>query len=279
MDAFEQLIAEILFDQGYWVQTSVKVDLTKEEKRRIERHSSPRWEIDVVAYKAASNELLVIECKSYLDSRGVQWAELQEGHSSTRYKLFKEPLLREVVFARLAAQMIACGRCAPGVTVSLAMAAGKIKTGDQAALEHHFAEQGWRLYGPDWLRERLEEMSVGGYTNQISSVVAKLLLRSASSASSRPAAARVSDPVDARGPEVACEVFVDKSWQPLTLDEALTSSRSLCLRCPDCGGPVRVHRASVNGMRAHIEHLQRHEGCPRSSSFAGTARPHPSALT
>lgn len=191
MDAFEQLVAEILFDQGYWVQTSVKVDLTKEEKRRIERHSSPRWEIDVVAYRAADNELLVVECKSYLDSRGVQWTELQDGYSNTRYKLFKEPVLRDVVFGRLAAQMVESGRCAPGVSVTLGMAAGKIKAGDQEDMERHFAERGWRFYGPDWLRERLEEMSAGGYTNQISSVVAKLLLRSPSVASTRPQTARV----------------------------------------------------------------------------------------
>lgn len=32
MDAFEQLAAELLSTDGWWVQTSVKVGLTKEEK-------------------------------------------------------------------------------------------------------------------------------------------------------------------------------------------------------------------------------------------------------
>jgi hypothetical protein len=31
MDAFEQLVAEILWMDGHWVRTSVKVELTKEE--------------------------------------------------------------------------------------------------------------------------------------------------------------------------------------------------------------------------------------------------------
>lgn len=79
MDAFEQLAAELLFANGWWVQTSVKVELTKEEKKQVGRQSSPRWELDVVAYKGATNEILVIECKSFLDSRGVQWCELQDG--------------------------------------------------------------------------------------------------------------------------------------------------------------------------------------------------------
>lgn len=37
MDAFEQLVSEILWMSGFWVRTSVKVKLTKEEKRLIRR--------------------------------------------------------------------------------------------------------------------------------------------------------------------------------------------------------------------------------------------------
>ena len=74
MDAFEKLIAEILWAEGYWVRTSVRVNLTKEEKVRIGRYSSPRWELDVVRYRGRRNALQVIECKSYLDSRGVTLA-------------------------------------------------------------------------------------------------------------------------------------------------------------------------------------------------------------
>ena len=76
MDAFEKLVAEILWAEGHWVQTSVRVNLTKEEKVRIGRPSSPRWEIDVVGYRGRDNILQVVECKSYLDSRGVTAAAL-----------------------------------------------------------------------------------------------------------------------------------------------------------------------------------------------------------
>jgi hypothetical protein len=37
MDAFEQVVSEILWMDGYWVHTSAKVDLTKQEKVRIGR--------------------------------------------------------------------------------------------------------------------------------------------------------------------------------------------------------------------------------------------------
>ena len=72
MDAFEQLVSEILWMEGLWVRTSVKVLITKDEKRLIGRPSSPRWEIDIVAYSGRDNLLYAVECKSYLDSRGVR---------------------------------------------------------------------------------------------------------------------------------------------------------------------------------------------------------------
>lgn len=179
MDAFEQLVSEILFNEGYWVQTSVKVALTKEEKRLIGRHSAPRWELDVVGYKPSANELIAIECKSFLDSTGVQLAEFKEGHKSTRYKLFREQTLRETILARLVTQMVEAGRCPANVSVTLGMVAGKIKPGDENGLAEHFEAQGWLLYGPKWLRAQLEALAQESYTNQVSSVVAKLLLRPA----------------------------------------------------------------------------------------------------
>jgi hypothetical protein len=57
VDAFEQLVSEILWMTGFWVRTSVKVELTKEEKRLIGRHSAPRWELDIVGYSARDNVL------------------------------------------------------------------------------------------------------------------------------------------------------------------------------------------------------------------------------
>jgi hypothetical protein len=177
MDAFEQVVAEVFWAEGWWVHTSVKVELTKEDKARIERQSSPRWELDVVAYDPGANELRVIECKSFLDSTGVRFAELQDGHASKRYKLFREPILREVVLGRLAHQFTNERRCRADPAVTLGMAAGKIRNGDEARLAAHFADRGWLFFGPAWLRVKLQDAAQQGYQNQVSSIVAKLLLR------------------------------------------------------------------------------------------------------
>src|ERR1700680_3130000 len=115
MDAFEQLVSEILWMEGYWVRTSVKGDLTKEEKRKIGRPSSPRWEIDVVAYNGRDNLLRVVECKSYLDSRGVALRAFDgsDDKLAERFKLFADDRLRSVVFERLRLQFANSGACRP----------------------------------------------------------------------------------------------------------------------------------------------------------------------
>ena len=105
MDAFESLIETLLNREGYWTDSNLKVELEKAEKRKIGRPSSPRWELDVVGYQGNSNELLVVECKSYLDSRGVLFRNGKFSNPS-RYKLFTERTTREVVLGRLEEQLV-----------------------------------------------------------------------------------------------------------------------------------------------------------------------------
>src|SRR5712692_6669224 len=180
MDAFESLVTSLLERQGFWVRSSFKVELTKDEKRRIGRPSSPRWEIDLVAYKGGTNELYAIECKSYLDSRGVSISAFDGTDESfaARFKLFTEPLLREVVLRRLVAQLVAQNAIALNPQVRLCLVAGKIVSdGERTQLREHFSKNGWVLWDGEWLRKSLTRIADGGYENDIADVVAKLLLR------------------------------------------------------------------------------------------------------
>ena len=52
MDSFEQVVSEILWEEGLWVWKSFKVKLTAEDKSDIGKTTMPRWEIDIVAYVA-----------------------------------------------------------------------------------------------------------------------------------------------------------------------------------------------------------------------------------
>jgi len=178
MDAFEAVVASILQRQGFWTLTSVKVELTKTEKRAIGRHSTPRWELDVVAYRGSSNELRVVECKSFLDSPGVECGAFDGTNKAAekRYKLFCDSTLRRVVFRRLQKQLISGGFCSKNPTLTLCLAAGKIH-GDESWLRAHFEKRGWLLLGPDYIRSELKTFRDSGYENSVAAVVTKLLLR------------------------------------------------------------------------------------------------------
>ncbi|MBR0793756.1 hypothetical protein JQ631_32140 [Bradyrhizobium manausense] len=180
MDSFEQVVAEILWREGYWVRTPLKVELTKEEKRQIDLPSSPRWELDVVAYKAQDNALLVVECKSYLDNPGVRMHGFDGTNEKAagRFKLFNKSNVRDVVFNRLRIQLAEAGSCSSDPSVTLCLACGRIASDkDRQKIREHFATNGWQLWDENWLRERLKSMAAGGYENQVSAVVSKLLLR------------------------------------------------------------------------------------------------------
>lgn len=177
MDAFESLMSMLLRHNGYWTIPSFKVELTKSEKREINRFSSPRWEIDLVAYKGSTNEVLAVECKSFLDSRGVMF-QAGEFKPPKRYKMFADSALRRVVLKRLAEQLVETGACADKPRVRLCLAAGKIAGGtDLIGLKSHFEANGWTLFDDAWIRTRLTTASERGYENDVAFVVSKLLLR------------------------------------------------------------------------------------------------------
>jgi hypothetical protein len=178
MDAFEDIVGLLLEQQGYWVRGSFKVELTKAEKRLIGKFSSPRWEIDLVAYKPKTDLILAVECKSFFDSPGVRADALvgKDQDGAKRYKLFNEKRLREVVFKRMVAQLAEMGACSPSAKVQLCLAAGKIAgKQDHAKLIEHFAKKGWLLFDRDWYQSRLKEAAKAPYENSVAVVVTKML--------------------------------------------------------------------------------------------------------
>ena len=178
MDAFESLIKTILEREGFWVRSSFKVNLTKSDKMAIGRPSCPRWEIDLVAYKAEGNELRLVECKSYLDSYGVAFSNFAGSRGPDRYKLFNSDKLRNVVRKRLVDQLIKAGACLPSPRVTLCLAAGKIRNQtDRHKLQQHFKEKRWLLWDDEWIGVALQQISKDGYENDVGSIVAKLLVR------------------------------------------------------------------------------------------------------
>jgi hypothetical protein len=177
MDAFESLMSMLLRHNGYWTIPSFKVELTKAEKRKIGRHSTPRWEIDLVAYCGATNEVLAVECKSFLDSRGVMFRS-GEFDPPKRYKMFSDAHLRNVVLKRLKKQLVKTGACAKNPRVSLCLAVGKFASNtDVEGLKKHFRAKRWKLFDDTWIVDHLMTASKQGYEDDVAFVVSKLLLR------------------------------------------------------------------------------------------------------
>lgn len=180
MDAFEYIISKVLSDDGYWTTIGYKVELSKEDKRAINNHSMPRPEIDIIAYKPSTNELLIVECKSYLDSQGVghRAFTVPDSPNWNRYKLFNRPELYKIVSKRLMQQLKREGRISkPYPKPKLCLAAGKIYSNHEADLQTHFDMKGWKLLTPEWVADRIRNLAKKGYENEVMTVVTKILER------------------------------------------------------------------------------------------------------
>lgn len=172
MDAFEFLVGSLLRKEGYWVDTSYMVELTKDEKVAISRPSAPRWEIDLIAYKASENQILAVECKSFLDSMGVRYGGLsgRDLRDAKRYKLFNDSVLRKTVLGRLAKQLVAVGAVAKRPKITLCLAAGKIASAtDRENIRELFKKNNWKLFDS---RRTESELIVSGFP-----LLLRLLLR------------------------------------------------------------------------------------------------------
>lgn len=181
MDHFESIVCDLLEAAGHWVRRSFKVDLTREEKRSVGRHSMPRPEIDILAYRQDRDELLVIEAKSFLDSPGVSLDQLKEAHEQPtgRYKLFTCRRYREVVFERLRIELINQHMISSRTRLRLGLAAGKVHRKESDQVKAFMQERGWYFLSPEDIREQVMRFSELGYESNPAIITAKILLRKA----------------------------------------------------------------------------------------------------
>lgn len=179
MDHFESIIATLLEAEGYWVRRSFKVNVTKEEKRQIGKHSIPRPEIDLLALHFARNEVLAFEAKSFLDSPGVKLTQLQEEHEipEGRYKLFTSKGYRSIVLSRLLQDLIECGMANRVTQVSLGLAAGKVYQGESDAIRRFMELNSWAFWSPEDIKNKVTALAERGYENDPAIITAKILMR------------------------------------------------------------------------------------------------------
>jgi hypothetical protein len=157
MNAFEELVAGLLRREGYWTHQSYKVVLSKQDKVSIGKPSLPRIEIDILGYKASSNTLLWVECKSYLDSSGVSLSNFDAENG--RYKVFANKELRSVATKQLISQATKSGLALGHPKVEYWLVAGHIARESRLGLQKRFDSEGWKLRTDEWIVSQLKAMA------------------------------------------------------------------------------------------------------------------------
>lgn len=181
MDYFESIAKTLLEDDGYWVRQSFKVDLTTEQKRQIaaEKWSIPRPEIDLLAFKASLNEVIVFEVKSYFDSGGTKLKELAEQHDipQGRYKLFTCLNYQHIVLKQLRADLLASGLIDVETKLKLGLIIGNVRKSDLDGIKALCEQNKWVFWAPDEIRDRVAKLANKGYENEPAVITAKILMR------------------------------------------------------------------------------------------------------
>lgn len=179
MELFEGIIKTLLEHEGYWVRQSFKVNLTKEEKREIGKHSIPRPEIDLLAFKPGTNSMIVLEAKSYFDSPGVKISELLEHHEipEGRYKLFTCENYRNIVFSRLIKDLVHYGLVESDINLQLGLVAGNVYQNKSDDIAEYFDSNEWFFWSPEAVKHKVNALAELGYENNTAIITAKILMR------------------------------------------------------------------------------------------------------
>jgi hypothetical protein len=179
MDHFEGLICTLLEAEGFWIRRSFKVNVTKEEKREIGKHTIPRPEIDILAFRFSDNTVVAVEVKSYLDSAGLKFQDFKLEHDvpEGRYKLFTSQRYRSIVLARLHQDLIAQGMANSQTKISLGLAVGKLYQNKDELIRQYMLDKNMFFWSPTDIKQRITALAERDYENDPAIMVAKVLLR------------------------------------------------------------------------------------------------------
>lgn len=181
MNAFEYIVSELLHEQGYWTRVGYRLtEVSKEEKAEIGKPSMPRPELDIVAYRPRDRDLVIVECKSYIDSPGVGMHHFDGTSESAAkaFKLFNDGVLQRVVMKRLVEQLVNNGLLPDqAIKPRLGVAAGRIRPKDRDTLPQLFKKRGWQLITPQEIAGMIRARATNGYEDETMTIVAKLLER------------------------------------------------------------------------------------------------------
>lgn len=179
MDYFENMMKTILEVKYRWVAQSVKVNLTKDEKKALGKPSIPRPEIDLLVFDFANNRVIAVEVKSYLDSGGVRFDDIDREYETTygNLKLLTCKPYRDVVFSRLRIQLLAAGHISESTSFTIGLAAGNVYKNEEDKISELFQRRGWVFWSPSEIKQLVNNLAQRGYENNPYVMTAKVLTR------------------------------------------------------------------------------------------------------
>jgi hypothetical protein len=179
MDQFESIVHYLLERDGYWVRSSYRVELSREQKRDLGKPSIPRPEIDLIAFNFKRNELLVLEVKSFLDSPGVKISDISKKHevAAGRYKIFTSDKYRLMVLSSLREQLLMAGSINEKTSIRLGLVAGKVYKGQSDTLRSFLESGNHFFWSPEDIRNKVKALADCAYMNNLAVLTAKILLR------------------------------------------------------------------------------------------------------
>jgi hypothetical protein len=178
MDSFEQILRLYLEEENYWTRHSVKLHLSKADKIKLMLPTMPRIEIDLVAFDVISNILIVIEAKSFLNSRGVDYNALcgDNSNSRNRYRLFNDTTYRQILKNRLKKEFISKKLINKNTKIKFALAAGKVQSRSESKVESYLKKNGFLYFTPEKIKEGIRNFSLKGWENNLIVMTTKLVI-------------------------------------------------------------------------------------------------------
>lgn len=179
MDAFEN-IAKLYFEEkNFWVRQSVKMEVSKEDKRSIGNTSMPRPEIDLIVFDAVKNKLWLIEAKSYLDSNGVNYSGILNDNKKikNRYRLLNDKGFQKIVVRGLKKQMIQDGLINKDTIIGFGLIAAKVRKSDEEKIKEFARKQKWLFVSPKEIKEVLQGLAEKKWDNNEVVIASKIILR------------------------------------------------------------------------------------------------------
>ena len=184
MDAFETIVCSVMREKGYWVERNVKVKISPKEKEALGKPTMPTPEIDIVAYNPRRSELLLIECKSFLDSSGVKYNDVVgkscSKRNASRYKLLNNPDYQKVISDRLIGYLLEKGMINQPVNQTIfGLAAGKVyetkRSNNCKKLRNYLEGRDHFYLSPVQVRAYLNGLTNHVYKNDVVNLTVKIL--------------------------------------------------------------------------------------------------------